>query len=447
MKKWLAGILIGVMAMSMLMTGCGEKVPGDTPEEGSAPVKQTEKDASEQVELRLMWWGSQNRHDRTLEVTDKFREKYPNIMIEPEFSGWDGYWEKIAAQAAANNLPDIFQQDYAYLKQYAEKGLLAGLNDYVESKQLDLTDASENSISGGKINGNLYGVNLGTNSLTVAYDPALFQSAGVPQPQPGWTWEDYMETVRKLHQALGIYGDGSIPGNYFHGLKHYVRQHGFTFYNAEGSKLGYEDDQLFVNFFKRELDLVREGVLPKPDVRLEIKSVENELIVEGKAAMSQVHSNQLVAMVKAADRPLSLAMIPSLKGEKKPGHYLKPSMFFSVAKSSKNVSEAVQFINYFTNDVEANKVLMAERGVPISSKVREALEPSLSDVQKTIFEYINLVIENSSPIDPPDPAGHSEVDKLLDNIQAEMLYEKITLEEGAEKFRTRANQILEKNKK
>ncbi|MFY9436233.1 MAG: ABC transporter substrate-binding protein, partial [Limnochordia bacterium] len=67
--------------------------------------------AEEQIVLRVSWWGSQGRHDRTLAVIDLFEAKYPHIKIEPEFAGWDNYWERIAAQAAGRNLPDVFQQD------------------------------------------------------------------------------------------------------------------------------------------------------------------------------------------------------------------------------------------------------------------------------------------------------------------------------------------------
>lgn len=453
MKKALALLLVVVLAISALLVGCGAKTEtkgtpkSEATKEQAKEAPKTQAPAKKAV-LRIMWWGSQDRHDRTLKVIDMYQKNNPGITLEPEFTSWDGYWEKIAAQAAANNLPDIFQQDYQYLKQYVDKGLLLNLNDFVKDNRLDLRDAAENSYSGGVVKGGLYAVNLGTNALNIAYDPELFKKAGVPEPQPGWTWDDYMDTAAKLHKALGIYADGNFPGGYFHGLKHYLRQHGEVFYAEDGTKLGYEDDKYFIEFFEKELQLVKAGVLPKPDVRLEIKSVENELIVTQKAAMlSAMHSNQIVAMTKAANRPLKLALLPTAKGEKKPGHYLKPSQFFSVAKSSKNADEAVKFINYFTNDIEANKVLLAERGVPISSKVREALKPLLSDSQKVMFDYIDLVIKNSSPIDPPDPAGHPEVDKLLKNIEQEILYEKITVEEAAKKFRQGANEILAKNKK
>jgi multiple sugar transport system substrate-binding protein len=126
------------------------------------------------------------------------------------------------------------------------------------------------------------------------------------------------------------------------------------------------------------------------------------------------------------------------------GLYLNPSMFFSIASTSKAKYQAAKFIDFFTNDVEANKVLAAERGVPISSKVREALLPTLDDSSKQMFNYIADVEKHSSKIDPPDPAGAAEVSTALKNIEDEILFNKITPEAAAAKFRKQANDILSK---
>ena len=37
-----------------------------------------------QVELRVAWWGSQDRHDRTIKAIELFQKKYPNIKVGTE---------------------------------------------------------------------------------------------------------------------------------------------------------------------------------------------------------------------------------------------------------------------------------------------------------------------------------------------------------------------------
>ncbi len=398
-----------------------------------------------EVTLRVSWWGSQNRHDRTLEAIKLFEEKNPDINIEPEFLGWDGYWEKMAAQSAGKNLPDVWQQDYMYLMLYANRGLLLNMNSYVESNELDLTNVAETAISGGKIDGNLFGVNLGLNSPAVVYDPALFEKAGVELPSPDWTYEDYMSIARKLHDNLEIYGASRLPViPTTHGFGIYLRQFGKDIYNAEGTALGYEDDQFFIDYHAMELDLIKEGVIAPMDITSEITNVEEDLIVSKKVAMTDLWSNQIIALDSAAGRPLEMVVLPKNQNQVQEGQFLKPSMFFSVTKYTENPDAAIKFVDFFTNDLEANKILMAERGVPISSKIRDGLKPELGDTQVKMFDYINLAAEHSSKISPPNPEGHNQVAVLYDNLHEMIAYEVITLEEAAKEFRTKANEILSK---
>ena len=52
------------------------------------------------VELRVAWWGSQDRHNRTIKAIELFQKKYPNIKVTYEFAGWGDYWTKMTTQAA-----------------------------------------------------------------------------------------------------------------------------------------------------------------------------------------------------------------------------------------------------------------------------------------------------------------------------------------------------------
>lgn len=102
------------------------------------------------------------------------------------------------------------------------------------------------------------------------------------------------------------------------------------------------------------------------------------------------------------------------------------------------------FIDFFTNNIEVNKVLMAERGVPISSEVRAALEPMLDRSQQLMFDYIASIEPSVSPIPPPDVAGHAN---MLNNVYWPLvidpfLFGQISVEEAMRIFRAEANTVL-----
>ena len=89
--------------------------------------------------------------------------------------------------------------------------------------------------------------------------------------------------------------------------------------------------------------------------------------------------------------------------------------------------------------------LKGERGVPISSKIREALEPTLDETQKEIYRYISAVSEFAWPIGQPEPPQHAEIDAILKNVQIEMLGGGVTPLEAAQKVRSEAERIFAEN--
>lgn len=425
MKKVLSVVLMVALLVALAATGF------------TAPKK---------VTLRLAWWGNPTRDERTIAVVELYKKANPHISIETETTGWTGYWDKLAAQAAANNLPDIIQHDYSKITQYANRNLLLDLTPYVQSKKLDLTDVADTFISGGKVNGKLYGVSLGTNAFSLVYDPAVLQKAGVAPPTPDWTWADYEKMTAEIYNKTGVLSSVFCTTDPKFVVENMIRQTGESFFDKSGTKLGFTDPALLIEFFNIQLRLLKAGMMTKVENAFIDKTPEESDLTLGKEWNGFFWSNQFVMMQAAVGRPLALALTPRIAGSKQPGTYLKPSMFFTVARSSKNKDEAVKFVNYFINDLEANKILKAERGIPIVPKVRNALKEVVSPAEKQVFEFIDLVGKHSSPIDPAEPQGASEVTNLLRLIDQEVLYGTITPEKGAEKFIKQANEILAKNK-
>ncbi|MGV8954198.1 MAG: sugar ABC transporter substrate-binding protein, partial [Cypionkella sp.] len=48
--------------------------------------------------LRLIFWGSQPRADRTYAVADLYTAAHPDVSIGGEFLAWPDYWPKLATQ-------------------------------------------------------------------------------------------------------------------------------------------------------------------------------------------------------------------------------------------------------------------------------------------------------------------------------------------------------------
>jgi multiple sugar transport system substrate-binding protein len=119
-------------------------------------------------------------------------------------------------------------------------------------------------------------------------------------------------------------------------------------------------------------------------------------------------------------------------------------MFFSLTRDAVYPEEGAMFIDFFTNSVPANAILMADRGVPIASQVKEGMKGFLTPAQQVMFDYMATVEADSQPVPPPDPAGWADVrnNVFYPEFHDPVLYGMITPEEGAATFREMANDIL-----
>ncbi len=406
MKK-LSLLLLG-MVLILFLAACGgdETSSEETDESGNNETEGTESEDSgeeasgdEEVTLRIAWWGSQPRHDYTLEVIEMYEEQNPNVTIEPEYASWDDYWQKLAPQAAANELPDIIAMDLSYLSQYSQNNQLADLTPFL-GEQIDVSNISDNAVIGGEVGDGIYGFNLGVNALGFHYNPEVLAEAGIDEIPEDWTWEDYQEMSKQAAEQ-DIYFDNALKADVF--FNYYLRTQGKRLYAEDGSGLGYEDDQLFVDFFTMVQEQVEMGATPTPDFLAQLAGPEDDPVVKGEGVGIFQWSNQFVGLEDISG--LDFKMAPTPGPNVSDGLFLKPSMFFSVSENSAAKEAAAEFISYFVNDIEANKLILGDRGVPVSSEVLSALKEEVSDSQAAVFEYIEWVEDNSSPMGAADPAG------------------------------------------
>jgi multiple sugar transport system substrate-binding protein len=447
MKKFLLLVLSFTMIFALVgctNAGVNEPAPANSNNSGSntSGEKVDENKAPEPVTLRMAWWGGQPRHDYTLKVIEMYEAANPHVNIEAEFASWDDYWQKLAPQAAANEMPDIIQMDLSYLTQYAEKGQLEDLTPFL-GKEIDTANISDSAISGGKLGDAIYGFNLGVNTIQFQYNPELLKSTlGIDSIDPNWTWDDYAELSRQAGEK-GVYFDTGLKEDVF--FHYFLRSHGKSLYHPTEPKLGYEDDALFVDFFGRLAGNVAAGGTPTPDVRLQSAgNIEDDPVVKGEAIGIFQWTNQFVSVNGLAPAQLEMVPLPGPNADK--GLYLKPSMFFSVSKNSDNKAEAAKFISFFVNNVEANKLINGDRGVPVSSEVKEALKANLAPEQVKIFDFIAWAENNSSTLSPPDPLGSAGVMDALKSWIEKLDFGTVTPEEAAAGFRADAVKAMERAK-
>ncbi len=444
LRKLLAAGLAGVVALSA--AGCGSNGGAASGGAGSAANKSA---GSEPVTLKITWWGSQSRHDYTQKLLQLYTKSHPNVKFTASPSGWDGYFDKLSTLTASGSMPDIVQMDYLYITTYAKNNSVADLQPFIDDKTIDVSSIDKNVLNTGKVNGKMAGMVLATSLLAFGYNPDVLSKAGVKAPTGDWTWDDFIAMNKTVKQKAGIADSASIDPLYDTNLfSYWLRQHGEKLFSDDNKSLGYKDDRVCVDFFKMWKSMMDDNTVPNPDEYSQIQTLGLEAgpVVTGKAAMTQ-NWNNYATLVAKANSKIKIVTPPKLTGSDAKALWLKPGMFFSVAQTSKHQKEAAQFINWFVNSEEANDVIMAERGTPISSKIRDHMVSAgkMTQQQKDMFQYVDDAAKLVGETPRPDPAGMSEVNKVFKDVGYSAFYGKATPEEAAANFRKQANEILARN--
>ena len=445
-KRVLATMCAGIM-IAGVMTGCGGQgaTSGAADAAGSAATGEA-ADAAEpsgeagKTTLNVLWWGSQTRHEQTTAMLEKFEELNPDIDVVMDYSDWDGYWTKLPAQVAGGQTPDVFQMDYAYLVQYAENGVLAELDSYVEDGSLDMSNVEQSILDSGSVDGKLYAISTGTNAPVMLYRKDITDELGIEMPMNP-TMSEYCEISKQVYEATGL-RDTFVTSCSADNLRFRLRNYGMNLYNEDATALGFDDPQYIVDMWQLALDSQNEGWGLKPGEETAVTAFDS--MVNDSWSRYQ-NSNELQAYRDSTGKDISMVMIPNMDDATASATYLKPAMFWCVGADSEVKDAAIRFINFFANNPECYDIVGIERAVPISSEMREYVAPSLDEVSQEVVEFIDYVSQPdmASPLMNPDPSAHSEIADLLGQYSEQVRYGQITdLAGTAQQFMDEANQIL-----
>ncbi|WP_022872758.1 ABC transporter substrate-binding protein [Nesterenkonia alba] len=408
---------VGVVGIAALtLTACGGDADGETNGNGE-----------EDVSLSFTWWGGDTRHEYTQEIIEMFEAEYPHISVEPLYGEWDGYWDQLATQTAAQDTPDIVQMDLMYLREYIENGIL------LELDAIDTGEFTEELLDTGRLDGALYAMPVGQTALTFAANLDLFEEAGLERPDDeSWTWDDLLEAATEVSENTDAYGQAGSFGDA--GFEIWLRQtYGVSNLDEDG-QLAWEPEDA-VPYFELLEQFQEAGAIPSAAEISEERGITREqtLIATGGAALSEAWDTTLVALSSNEGVDLHPLMLPSETGNAADaGMYYKASMFYSVYAGTEHPEEAQLFVDFLVNNEEAGQLQSLERGIPGNESVRELIRDDLDDVQTRILEFSESLEEVVGDSPPLPPEGFGAVQEIIWRYEEEFLFGRLSAEEAAE---------------
>jgi len=448
MKKVISSLIALTMVAGSLI-GCGNQTETAS-SDSSAEVKAEAESSGDQITLRMAWWGSQDRHDKTIAAIELYESLNPNIKFEYEYYSFDDYFTKLKTLVASDEVWDVFQLGGNF-PQYMDK--ICPLDEYIDSGVVDVSGISDANLKTTQTtDGKQLGLTNGINTYGIAYDPAMFEEAGAKLPTENWTWDEYREAADLITDKLGIFGSSTfLTSDFIAGCSTYVGQHGklgeYSFYNLDLTGMGFEDPQLLTPFIQMRSEMIKKGSYPDAGASAEVTNIENDFLVTGEAAMTWVAVNQFPTIYDACKeqgRTLALATVPRITHDGVAGAQIQSSQMLCVSQDSEQKEAAAAFISWFENDIDCNKILQAERGIPANDAVRADLSANATEGQQIMYDYVDTVSKFPIPdeLNVLSPDGHDQViDNYLNYIQ-QVVSGEITAAEAADKTYADAKAIF-----
>jgi len=391
----------------------------------------------EPTEIRIGWWGNDDRAARTLQVIELFMQAYPEITVigEPN-GGTSDHFQIIDTQLAANSAPDIYQLGGNW-PDYAE--YLEPLNGYLgEQLLIDTPETFDQSalIPATDADGNLYAISLGTNTLILAYNKTMIETAGVALPADNMTWEEMLDYGRELKAALPedvapFVDNGTNTANY---LSYFYTQQGTDLWTLDDGGKSYATVESAQAWIQLWADMRAEGLIPDAETTAAYgeTGTDNSALVAGKAAIGLIWSNQLAGYQAAMTDELGATTLP-VGGED--SYVIQMSQYLGMNKDSQNKEAAALFINFFVTSPSAGAVLQTNRGIPSSPVVREATAVGASKTDAEVYRIYNAVADRTIPQGPNLPNDQEFVNELQ-LIGQQVAFGQSTVEEAAVALQT-----------
>jgi len=389
MKKIL--LLTLVVCLALVIAACSnnnDNQAGGTQPAGNQAAGQTDFERLSTIEsgasLRLAWWGSQTRHDMTMEMIDIF-EELSGISIDFEFYSWDDYHVTMLTQAAANMLPCVMQQTHGQVSNFVPTGLTMNLDPWIQAGVLDLSDYDPGLLLWGQYQGRQYFIPTGLGFQAIMINTDLVEAAGVEIHIP-YTWEDKIEWGIQIHQATGAY----MADHFGHIV--------FTEYTPDGLPMFTTDENRDWNIPQSTIEYVFGATRRAIDLGIAIPTghgrgdaIEESHFATGDAWSRPAPINATAGFFAAMGEDAPIKFIPGpTVGDARP-HIFEATMCWAVTTQTDYPNAAVFLVDQLLHNIDIMSIMQVDRGMPGSARVREAISPQFNNVARLMNQAIDTM--------------------------------------------------------
>lgn len=252
----------------------------------------------------------------------------------------------------------------------------------------------------------------------VRYNKELFDAAGVPYPQPGWTMDDFLTTAVALTQGEGFDKQYGFANSYSEsaGISNFVSRHGAVpwDYDASPPRPQFDAPEV-VEALQWYADLARVHAV-KPAVYASRPWASDEqamsLLQSGRVAMwsELTGTYEIEQFVKAPT-----GVVPFPRGEGQETTWTIPYGFY-ISAQTEHPRACWEWVKFLSDNLELVRGVPARRSLVESA----AFERRVGD--EVAATYLYILEQSAAPIDPvplwPGAWFYEAYDAILDGADA-----------------------------
>ena len=290
------------------------------------------------------YWENAIQQKTLARVCSDFNESQSNIQVVTKYIPFADFKKQLSIGAAAAELPDIVIIDNPDHASYSAMGIFADITDKLANWP-DLKQYFEGPLNSCRLNGRLYGIPFGSNTLALYYNVDMLKAAGVKPPR---NWNELKSVSLKLTK-------GTVHGFAISSLQNEEGTFGFLcFLWGSGNTSFQINNANGIRALTLMHDLVASGAMPKEALNWTQGDVMNQFI-SGNLAMMVNGPWQIPTMrQQAPNLNWNVALLPV---GNKPASDLGGENF-AVVKGN-NVDEAVTFLKFVASPAEMKTYINA----------------------------------------------------------------------------------------
>jgi len=170
-------------------------------------------DGEGKVTLRLThWWTHPGQFEAWQQVIKEFEQEHPNIKVDFAPIPYDMYTRRMLTAAASGTVfGDVVAISGMYAQDLFVRDYTTNLQPFIQ-RDLNLNDFFSEPLKeyrlGAKDTGDLLALPMVGGAVVLFYNKDLFDATGLPYPDSTWTYDDLVQTAKKLTKDID--GDGKI---------------------------------------------------------------------------------------------------------------------------------------------------------------------------------------------------------------------------------------------